>query len=114
MKIDSNYSAFWFVVLMVVGAVPLQAVDMTPPQTLSGFNGDVVVENGGLRAAYTSVAGRVNPGEVWVFYQSGLAGKSFGLPVSGIFCAVGDGHHVPNSAPHEQQCALAEQQRWHY
>jgi hypothetical protein len=75
----------------LVGVSRTRAADMTP-LTLSGFNGDVVIENTASGPPYTSYAVRVNPGEVWGFYQSGLPGKSYGLPVTGDFVsAVGDG-----------------------
>lgn len=77
--------------LVVWGGVRLgMAADMTPI-ALSGFNGDVVIENTASGPPYTSYAVRVNPNEVWGFYQSGLSGKSYGLPVTGDFVsAVGD------------------------
>jgi len=68
-----------------------RAADMTPV-SLTGFNGDVVIESTAAGPPYTDYAVRVNPGEVWGFYQSGLPGKSYGLPVAGDFVsAVGDG-----------------------
>ncbi|MFO1513155.1 MAG: hypothetical protein U1F83_09625, partial [Verrucomicrobiota bacterium] len=68
-----------------------RAADMTPV-ALTGFNGDVVIENTATGPPYTSYAVRVNPGEVWIFYQSGLPGKSYGLPVDGsVLSEIGDG-----------------------
>ncbi len=84
-------SAGFFVVVGLAGMSRIRAADMSP-LTLSGFNGDVIIENTASGPPYTSYAVRVNPGEVWGFYESGLPGKSSGLPVGGSFLSeVGDG-----------------------
>lgn len=62
------------------------------PLAVTGFNRDVVVENTTPGPPYVGVAVELNPGENLSFYQSGLPGKSFGLPLNGNFTsAVGDG-----------------------
>lgn len=76
---------------IILGAGVVQAADMTPV-TVTGFNRDVVVENTTSGPPYVGVAVELNPGENLSFYQSGLAGKIYGLPLNGNFpSAVGDG-----------------------
>jgi len=60
------------------------------PISVTGFNRDLVVENTSSGPPYAT-AGELNPGEGNAFYQSGLSGKSYGLPASGAFKSVIDG-----------------------
>jgi hypothetical protein len=71
----------------------LAALTVTPimkPLQLAGFNRDVVIENTASGPPYSGAA-VVLPGEATCFYQSGLAGKNYGLPLSGSFLSALDG-----------------------
>ncbi|HZI33491.1 MAG TPA: hypothetical protein VFF11_14215, partial [Candidatus Binatia bacterium] len=72
--------------LLADGTPPVAA-----PISVTGFNRDLVVENTAAGPPFTSFAQELNPGEGQAFYQSGLPGKSYGLPVSGAFQSAADG-----------------------
>ena len=77
--------------LLGFGHFSAKSAIMSPIQ-VTGFNSDLVVEKGASGPPYASSAVELNPGENMAFYQAGLAGKSYGLPVDGLFTsALGDG-----------------------
>jgi hypothetical protein len=72
-------------------AAPRALADNMTPVAVTGFNLDIAVENASAGPPYAT-ASELNPGENLAFYQRGLSGKSYGLPVSGSFTsAAGDG-----------------------
>src|SRR5436190_7952765 len=77
--------------LFLFTALSTQAANMSPV-AVTGFNWDVVIENTASGPPYSAYASELNPGENLSFYESGLPGRSFGLPVGGNFTsAIGDG-----------------------
>ena len=84
------------VALLTVTAT--HAADMTSV-SVSGFNRDVVVENTASGPPYSAYAVQLNPGEGLSFYQSGLPGKSYGLPASGSFTSVPEACGTRTASP---------------
>ncbi len=72
------------------GGGGLQAANPVPI-AVTGFNRDVVIENTAVGPPYNAFGTNFNAGELNGFYQSGLAGKSFGLPVNRFFTNASDG-----------------------
>ncbi len=74
----------------VSGALSSGAPPTASPIAATGWNRDLVVEAGSAGPPYTTAV-EMNPGEGNAFYQKGLAGKSYGLPVNGRFTSPVDG-----------------------
>ena len=80
----SRLTALTASIIFHFGSAGMAATNMTPV-TVTGFNRDVVVENTASGPPFTGAAMEFNAGEGTAFYQRGLPGHGFGLPVSGLF-----------------------------
>ena len=83
----------------LAAAGPVLAANMTPIG-VTGFNRDVIVENSASGPPYTGAALNFNSGENNAFYQTNLAGKTHGLPLSGVFTNAADGSTVLQLQPY--------------
>ncbi len=96
----NNNEAFYLIAANVASNVNYRATSavatltVTPvakPIAVTGFNADLVVENTAVGPPYTAYAVELNPNEGNAFYQAGLRGTSYGLPVSGAIISAVDG-----------------------
>ncbi|NGO38758.1 hypothetical protein G4L39_05030 [Limisphaera ngatamarikiensis] len=76
------------------------------PIAVTGFNLDLVVENTASGPPYHARAVEFNPGENLAFYQAGLPGKNYGLPVNGRWTSALDNETEFAFAPYEKPNAL--------
>jgi hypothetical protein len=96
---------FLLLFFLSLAQTALEAANLTPIAA-SGYNRDIVVENTASGPPFSAYALEYDPGSGLVYYQAGLPGKSYGLPVSGSFTSVYDGTTVFQFQPYTTNNAL--------
>jgi len=97
---SNNGAAFYLVASNVVSNITYSATSsvavltVTPvmkPVAVTGYNRDVMIENTAIGPPYSAEAAEMNAGEGTAYYESGLPGTAYGLPISGSFLSAIDG-----------------------
>jgi len=100
MKFFFQLAILLFIGESIVIADDMKSVDVT------GFNRDVVIEANVLAAPFYSYANELNPGDGYVYYQTGLQITNQGLPSDGSFVSAYDGTTVFQFQPYTSNNAL--------